>query len=337
MANNNNKKNITNVLSRLTFAPEQRSSETIKPVVEGRFRYFFSIFKAKNSYLMASNLFFLIFMLPLLIVAIIPSIFGGMENLSNMLFEKGTTYFMGNIGFGISDSTSVVSANVDILKVYQLYFLAIACCIPIMAIGLGGIFHIGLKFIWQDKFISKKDSYGNDVPRIGKEFFIGVKKNILQMLIVSFVLAIIFAGVSNAFIYFLQKNIQNALGGGEWVLIIFASIVALITILMSIFIYPMIPMYELPLKDKLKNSFLLMVSMFLPTLFIAIISVIPFLLLSLLSGILKVLIAAGFIVYGGIFYSLLWSNFVQYNAEKIITPIYESQKNKGKKSKKKNK
>lgn len=336
MANEKGQSKVT-LLGKLTFAPEAREQDKPRPIIEGRFKYFWAVFKGNNNHLMAANLLMLLFCIPLLIVLVLPSVFGGMENISHLLAKTSAIpYFMSDVGIGISEGEAIIVGTLGIMKVYQLYFLAISCCLPFMSFGLAGIFHIGAKLIWQDGFITKKDDYGNNVPRIPKEFFIGVKKYWAQFLIVMTVVAILFAGISSAFINFIQQNMQNQVGAIEWVLVIVASIVGVVSIMLIIFLLPTIVMYELPLLTKLKNSFILVVSMFIPSFFLALASTVPFILISTTSGFFKVIIVAVLLVFGGGFYALLWTNFVQYHADKIITPVYEAQNNKNKKKKKKN-
>lgn len=336
MANQKSNNKLT-LLGKMTFAPEARSEDTPRPVIEGRFKYFFSLFKKNNNYLMIANLFFLIFCLPLLIVLVLPTIFGGMENIHYLLNDLEAPYFMTNIGIGLSSGEAVMEGRLGILRVNQLYYLAIACVIPFISFGAAGMFHITMKLVWQDSFITKKDTYGNKIPRIVKEFFLGVKKYSLSMLIIFTVFALLFASVSSAIVYFIQNSWQNTAGGGEWMLLIVAILVALISIMLLIFMLPMTPMYNLSLMKKLKNSIILIISMFIPAFFITVITVLPFLLVSISGGFIKIIITAALLVFGGGFYSLMWTNFVQYYADKIITPVYEAQRNKGHKKKKKNK
>lgn len=337
MANEKGKKRIS-LLSKLTFAPENRSADAPRPVIEGRFRYFFSLFKQKNNELMVANLFFLIFCLPLLVVLILPRVFGGMENISYLLAKiTEKPYFMGNIGIGLSSQQSITEAQIAILNVHRLHYLLIAATLPILAIGASGLFHVAMKLVWQDKFITKKDSYGNNVPRISVEFFIGVKKYALQFVLIFLIFALIFAAVSCSVIFFIQNLWQNTAGAGLWILLIVALIFALFAAAMLVFMLPMLKMYEIPLAAKLKNSVILIISTPLPVFFITAVSLLPFVLVSVSSGFIQLILIAALLIFGGGFYSLMWSNFVQYYADKIITPVYESQINKGQKKKKKNK
>lgn len=335
MANEKGNNRIA-LLGRLTFAPEARSEEAPRPVIEGRFKYFMAVFKKYNGQLMIANLFFLIFCLPLLAVLITPTILGGMENLSYILAKTvDLPFFMSDIGIGLSSGQGVLQGRLAILDVYQLFILGIAAAIPFMSPGLAGLLHIAVKLIWQEPFIIKKDSYGNSVPRISVEFWKGVKKYWLPMLIISLFFAAMVAAVGTSFIYFTNSLWSGTAGAGQWILVIAASIIGLFTLMVFIYMLPFVPMYQLPLHIKLKNSLILILSMFIPSLFAAVLSALPFLLIGVTGGIIRIVLIALVIVFGSGFLSLIWANFASYHADKIITPIYEAQRNKSGKGKKK--
>ncbi|MDD4316157.1 MAG: hypothetical protein PHC84_03230 [Clostridia bacterium] len=335
MANEKGKSRVA-LLGKLTFAPEARSQEAPRPVIQGRFKYFMAVFKKYNNQLMVANLLFLIFCLPLLAVLIIPTVLGGMENISYIIAKTtDLPYFMTDIGIGFSSGQGILEGRLAILKIYQFFLLGIAAAIPFMSPGLAGLFHVSVKLIWQDPFVTKKDTYGNNVPRIGVEFFKGLKKYWLPMLIISTVFAALFAGVSSSFIYFIESYWLGAAGAGQWILVIAAAVIGLLSLMLLIYMLPMTPMYSLPLIIRLKNSVILMVSMFIPTLFVTLVAALPFILVAVTSGIIKIVITAVLLVFGSGFLSLLLSNFAQYHADKIITPIYEAQHSKSGKSKKK--
>ena len=324
------------LLGKLTFAPEARSDETPRPVIEGRFKYFTAVFKRYNGQLMVANLFFLIFCLPLFGVLVVPTLFGGMENLSYILSKTTSLpYFMSDIGIGLSAGQALLEGRLAILNVYQLYVLAIAVAIPFMSPGLAGIFHVSVKLIWQEPFITKKDSYGNNVPRIAVEFFMGLKKYWLPMLIISLVFGALFAAVGSSFVYFIENMWRGTAGAGQWILLIVACLVGLLSVMLLILMLPFVPMYRLPILTKLKNSLILIISMFVPALFITVVSALPFVLVATTGGFIRIIIIALLIVFGSSFLSLMWSNFAHFHADKIITPIYEAQQNKSGKGKKK--
>lgn len=330
--------NKLSLLGRMTFAPEARNQETPKPVVEGRFKYFFGLFRLNNNYLMIANLLFLIFCLPLIAILTMPSLFGGMENINYLLNNTQVPYFMTEVGLGMSLGQSLLEGQLGILKVYQLYFLAIAGAIPFMSFGAAGLFSVTMKFVWQENFITKKDSYGNNVPRIAIEFFNGIKKYFLPMLIIFLFFALLFAGVSSGIIFFVRSFWMGQAVFWHWVLLLMCCLIGLFAVMLLIFIVPMVPMFNIPMHNKLKNSIILIISMFIPTFFIALIAILPFILISVTSSYIRVLLIAALLIFGASFYSLMWTNFVQYYADKIITPVYEAQKHRqGKKNKNKHK
>ncbi len=337
MAKEENKK--VGLLKHLTFAPESRTDGAVSAPVElGRFRYFRQVFKRRNGLLMFANIAFVVTLLPLLAVFVVMAIFGA-EKLSYMLSNITTPpYFMSGIGFGLSSAASVLQARLDMLKVYNLMFLAAGAAMLFLSIGLAGIMPIAMKFIWNDSFVCKKDNYGNQVPRVMVEFFRGIKKYWWQMLIMSALMGLVIAGAGNAYVFFLGRFWQGLAGGGEWVMIIFVSLVTLLFLMFTIYMLPMIVSYDIPFRQKVKNSILLMFQMFIQTLFVVAILAVPFIIISTTSGFINVIVVALMIVYGGAVYSLILCNLLQYYSEKIIVPVYQARFAKSRpKSKKKKK
>jgi hypothetical protein len=204
-----------------------------------------------------------------------------------------------------------------------------------MSIGLSGILRVSAKFVWKDSFITKKDTYGNNVPRTIIEFFKGVKKCCPQMLVWGAIAMILVAGVGNSVIYFVSNLWTQTVGAGDYILLILSCIVGLIGAMFLLFLAPFIVMYEIPFFAKIKNSAILTIKMFLPNLFILAVVAIPILIVAFSGGFINVIFVALFIVFGATFYSLLTCNYVQYYAERIINPIYNAKVSKHHKKKKK--
>lgn len=324
------------LLKYLKFDKESRADEGISAPVEiGRIKYFWSIFTKYNSDMLLPSLLFILTAVPMFAVFIFVKIYG-METLSYKLNSiTNLPYFMSNIGIGISSSSSVISAKIQILKVYQIYYLAFAAGFLIMSIGLSGMMRISAKLIWKDSFITKKDTYGNNVPRLVKEFFLGVKKYWWQMLIFGFIGMVLIAGVSNAVIYFISCLWSGKAGAGVYILMIFACIIGVLGGIFLMYLSSFIVMYDIPFLQKMKNSILLTIQMFLPNFFILLTIALPLLLISVTSGFLNVVIAAALMVFGVNFYSLLTCNYLQYYSERIITPVYSAQFARAQKKKKK--
>lgn len=328
--------NKVGLLQHLTFDKESRTDGGVSaPLGVGRIKYFWSTFTKRNSEMLLPGLLFLLTAIPLFGTYIFLRIYGIEQLTYNLSNITDLPYFMSNIGIGISSSFSVISAKIDMLKVYQLFFLAVSVGIFIMSIGLSGILRIAAKFIWKDSFVSKKDSYGNNVPQTVKEFFIGLKKYLPQMLIWGTIAMLLVAGVSNAVIYFISCLWSGTAGAGAYILLIFACIVALIGAIFLLYLAPFIVMYDMSFLDKMKDSIILTFKMFLPNFFILLTVAIPLILIAVSSDFINVLVVAVVIVFGANFYSLLTCNNLQYYSEKIITPVYTAQYAKNLKKKKK--
>lgn len=317
----------TSLLSKMYFAPEARVSDTKPPEIKGRFRYFGAMWKKNSSYMLLVNLLFLVTALPLMAAIFFPRIVGGMESFAYML--KGVEkipYFLGDFGFGASVSQTIASGEMYIQQAYQIFFCMIAAGVIFLSFGFAGMMHVGMKFVWQDTFTTKKDKYGNNVPRAVIEFFRGIKKHWLQMLIVYTVAALVFAGVANAVVYFNMCFIQGTAGAGQWILVFLAAVIGLAGAVYLIFLPPIIVEYDIPFVQKLKNATILTLSMFLPTLFLLAIVALPFIAFGLTSNIVSIIVAAVIIVFGAPLFCFADCIYSQYYADKIVTPVYESQK-----------
>lgn len=322
------------MLKNLAFAPEAREDGKTSEPVEGRFRYFFATFRRNNSLLMLMNLLFIVTLLPLLALTGVLIVMGA-EELSYRL--HGVTelpYFLSFAGMGYGASSDVIAAKIDMLDVYSWYFLFAGIAMFFVAIGLAGAMHVCVKFIWQDSFVTKKDNYGNDVPRVVVEFFRGIKKYWWQMLIVGAFLFVLVAGAGNAYVYFVGSIWAGTAAAGEWILVIVTSLAVLFGAVFCMFLLPMIVLYDIGFDKKMKNAAILTLQMPLQNLFLFVITALPFVLIAVTSGFFNVLIVAVLLVFGCPFYCLMYANYTQYFAEKIITPVYNAQISRSKKNKK---
>ena len=326
------------LLKNLVFAGEARADGGVSaPVEEGRFRYFWQTFRAHNGQLLLINLLFLVTLLPLLAILVTSSVIG-VETLSYKLHGvENIPYFLSGAGFGVSSASSVLQARLDMLDVYAWEFLFIGIAIMISGIGFAGMIPVCVKFIWKDSFVTKRDSYGNDVPKVVVEFFKGIKKYWWQMLIVTAMLGALVAAVGNSFVYFIGQNWQGKAGAGEWILIIIASLVAVFGAIFIIYMLPTVVLYDISFLGKMKNAAIFTVQMILQNIFVLAVVALPFVIIAVTSGFINIILVAIMLVFGAPFYCLLISNYVQFYSEKIITPVFQARSAKGKKSNKKGK
>lgn len=332
-------KRALGLMERLSFYPEyRRDGGTTQPLEEGvgRFKYFWSVGRRRNSSILIANLMFILFALPLVALIVTVTV-AGVENIA-YFFEKMTApYLMTNVGFGIS-SSAYTFADVSryISNVYYIIFAVAGGAVLIMGIGLSGMMPLCMNFILGDAFFSKKDNYGNDVPRAIKEYFWGVKRYWWQFMIVGAMMLVLVAGIGNVFVYFVSAFKLGEAGVGHWFMIIFAGIIALFGLMFLLHLMPIIVLYEMPFKNKMKNALVFTFQMFLQNLLIVAVFSVPFILLALANTIVSAIVLAVLLVYGSKYYCLTMCNYEQYLSEKIIVPVYNAKFNpvKQKKNKK---
>ncbi len=336
---NGKKERGVGLLKYLTFKPEYREDggqTAALPEGVGRFRHFWQVGQRRNGSIMIANLMFVLFALPLLAIFAVMHALGGPEAIAYSVLGMDPPYLMTNIGFGISEfAFSVFDIQQYIQNVYYVVFAAAGVGAFIMSLGLLGMMPLCMKFIIGDTFVSKKDNYGNDVPKAITEFFRGVKKYWWQYLIVGAFLAVLVAGVGDAFVLFVgnfQMGIANA---GHWILMFFAGIVGLFGLMFTMHLMPIIVLYDMPFTEKMKNAAIFTVQMFLQNIFIIAAFSVPFLLIGLTNTIVSSIVVAVVLVFGSKYYCLTMCNYEQYLSEKIITPIYNSAYTKAEKKKKK--
>ncbi len=332
-------KKALGLMERLSFYPEYRRDGGTTPPLEeglGRFKYFWSVGRRRNSSILIANLMFILFALPLVALIVTVTV-AGVENIAYFLEKMTAPYLMTNVGFGISDSAyTFADVSRYISNVYYIVFAIAGVAVLIMSIGLSGMMPLCMNFILGDTFFSKKDNYGNDVPRAIKEFFWGVKRYWWQFMIVGAMMLVLVAGIGNVFVYFISSFKLGEAGVGHWFMIIFAGIIALFGLMYLLHLMPTIVLYDMPFKNKMKNSLVFTFQMFVQNLLIVAVFSVPFILLALTNTIVSAIVLAVLLVYGSKYYCLTMCNYEQYLSEKIIVPVYNAKFNpvKQKKNKK---
>jgi hypothetical protein len=305
-------------------------------VESGRIKFFFAMLTKHNSDLILPGLFVSRYCVTLFGVYIFLRVYGAEKLLYDLLKITELPYLMTNIGIGISSGADVFSLKTDMLKVYQLFFVAVGFAMFIMSIGLSGLLRLAAKFIGPTASLPK-DNYGNNVPRTIIEFFEGVKKYCPQMLVWGAIAFILVAGVGNSVIFFISGLWSGTAGAGHYIILILACIIGLLGAMFLMYFAPFIVMYDIPMAAKIKNSAIFTIQMFVPNLFILAVIAAPVIAAALTNGFINVIFVALLVVFGGTFYTLLTGNYVQYYAEKIMTPVYTAQVSKQSKNKKKKK
>ncbi|HPO53111.1 MAG TPA: hypothetical protein PLW76_01195 [Clostridia bacterium] len=324
------------LLQKLILAPENRNEPSKGAYPKGRFGMFKDILFGNFSNLAMANILTLIFALPLIALICFVLVIG-FENFSYMLNGVKEPYLLSDFGIGLSRGASLIATKANMLIAYRVFFSAIAVCLPILGFGIAGLLYLCTKYVWGESFICKKDKYGNDVPRIIIEYFRGVKLYWKQTVIIMAGFAVIFAGVSNLIILFVE-GLWTGLNAGHVIGLIAACIIGLASVMVLFNLLPMVVAYDMPLGKKLTNAAILATAFFLPSLIILILAAAPF-LLTAVGGILNIFVAIAISMIGFSYFCLISVNYLGYNSEKILVPLYEASinPNKSKKKSKKSK
>ena len=328
------------LLKHLEFEKEYREDGGFtSEVQQGRFKYFREVSRRRNAPLLTANLIFMLFLLPLVAIFVLIMAFGGIEQIAYRLKDiSEAPYLLSGIGFGISSAdNSVLGIKLYMLDVYYLIMASVGVALFIASIGFGGMVHLSMKFIIGDTFISKKDNYGNNVPRAIKEYFKGFRRYWKQMLFVGAVLLVLFSGIGNIFVYFVGEFWKGAANAGHWIMVILAGIFALLALMFLLHLIPIIVLYDMPFGKKIKNAAIYTLQLFLQNVFILAVFALPFVLIAVLPIYIKIILIAVLLVYGGKWYSLIICNYEQYLSEKIIMPVYNSHYSKAAKQKRNSK
>lgn len=336
MAVNNGKREQTasfrlSLLKQLTLAPEARS-ESRPDVQTGRIKRYFDIIKKHFQQITVINTLSLIFALPL--IAFIAYInFRGIENFTYVLEGMKSPYLLSVFGIGLSSGESLPEVKLALLSTYRIISLAAAVGLSFMSFGFAGILHVGTKLVWGESFICKKDKFGNDVPRIVLEFFRGVKLYWKQSLLVTSVFALFLAAGANLVIGFVGGLYSGGPNGVQIFGFIMAIILVLLSALIFVNLFPLIASYRIKFRDKLKNALIMSLVFFIPSLVLVIVAAIP-MLLALAGGLLVTFLLLFYLLLGISLTLIMFINYADYNAEKILTPLYESSLAESKKTKK---
>lgn len=313
-----------NLLSKLHLAPEARNEEAKGPYNGGRFKRFFDIFRANTQTISMTNMLTLIFAIPIFAVVFFFSMYGYEKFAYLIAGINSTPYLMGGIGIGMSNAMDAGTAEALLLTSYRIMISAVALFMPVLAVGLSGNLYIMQKLVWGEEFLTKKDKQGNNIPRVATEFFRGVKKYAGQTVAITSIFAVFFGGAANLIITFVQALRMDNAGAGEWIALFVGIIIALIAGMIYTNWIPLVVSYDMPFGQKLKNACIYTLIFPIPSLFMLIFAVAPYMLF--IGGSFLTIIAMLAVIWVGLSFStLIFVNYGDYNSENIAQPLFERQ------------
>lgn len=334
MANNNSKKQSAlaefrrKLLFTLSTAPEARVEDKKAPYPGGRFKRFKDTFKGNMTDLMTVNVLTVMFALPLLAVIMAFSIIGA-ERIGYFLAGIDTPYVMTDFGFGLSAGSSIGAVSAVMIDGYRILFAAIAVCLPILSFGIAGNVYICQKFIWGERLLTKKDkTTGGDVNRTVTEFFRGVKLHWKEMLVAFSCYAVFFAGGTELIVEFVSGTYLGGANAGQWIGLFVGIIVLIVSTMIFMHFIPQTVSYAgtLNMAQKLRNSAIYFVALFLEGAFIFILALAPFALAA--AGTFLAMIVVLFLVTVGFSYvCLIIVNYADFNSENYSQAVLEIRTN----------
>ena len=175
----------------------------------------------------------------------------------------------------------------------KLNFVCLICCIPIFTIGpaIGAMTSVTLKMVKDepvDWFYDFKE---------------GFKKNWRQSLILGLLQIMIIAIITCAFLYYIQLE-----GITYYFMMLIIGIITAMAFMSFIYIYPMVVLVNLSIKDIIKNSYLLSIL----NIKYSIITLVACLLVFVASYVFRILTIPIIFIFFTLAFSSLLSSFCAY-------------------------
>ena len=270
---------------------------------KGPFSLFFQIYFEKFSRLCTMNLLFILFNIPSMILAYLTAVYF-LPMINPVFAPDAFTQKLSELGIA-ETAEAALPAYLLILS------LAVIFAVGMLLISLGPV-QAGLSYLYRN-FARRQPTF------LWQDFKSAVKSNWKQSWAASaiaFVLTVVF--LFNIVFY---SNVLE--GTGKMILIASFLFAFIILMCVQIFIYPMIASVELPLKNILKNSLLLFMGRFLPTLGIffadvGVIFAIPLLILAFLPNFGLPFISIYYLLFAFSFVHFLNTFFAWRQIERYI-------------------
>ncbi len=327
---------ILKLLRKLYLAPEARTEAT-KKYEGGKIRKFIDLFKSSMSHLTVANVLGMIFALPIISLFIVVTTIGFEEFTYIITGVEEAPYLLGSFGLGLSSGSSLMATKVDMLLTYRILVTGTALFMPLLGFSFAGIYHITTKFNWGDSFITKRDKFGNEIPRIATEFFRGVKLYWKQYVVIMSVYAVFVAGCGNLAITFFEGLWSGTANAGHYIGLVVAILVGLISTMLVLNTMPLVVTYRTSLVAKLRNASIFTSAFFVQALFMVVVIALPFCLL-MVGSIITMLAAVACLTLSLAYIAMVTTVYSDTNSERYLVPLYEmsvAPSSKGGKKKKK--
>ena len=289
------------ILQRMTLGRSDQPDFTPNKLPGTRMAQFWDIFKTKTGILFKLNLLTVLFCVPAIIWLFYIGLLRG---------RYGTMLpFDGNIGIGypIAEGVQSLMDSLNFSLDVQLYAVLVPL-IMVATVGFAGLF-----------YTIKQMSWGQNI-RIFRDFFLGIKKNFLQFIVVGFVIGIVTFILMFNIMGYNQLDLPVVL---RVVGIIITIIIAIITLFAVVFLTTQSVTYKISIARLFKNSYIFALGLLPQNLMIIVAGIGPIAIL-LLLGILVPFLSL--IVYMVIFFlglsylTLVFTQYSHYIYDKFLNP-----------------
>ncbi len=289
----------------LTVAKENRQTEVKERHAGGKFAGLNRVYRAKMNDVMKVNLLFTLFAVPFLVLTVWA--LGYMLNLSDAKF------FIGGLGIDYHPglNNELEQALISRLDVHAFYFALLIPAFTIMGLGLAGAMNVARKMFYGEEY------------KILKAFGQGIKKYWWKMMIVTTLLGAIVYACAITFIQFYKLDVYGLVTGGWYAILFFVVLFAVLFTLVLLQLAPQIVTYDtMKFSAMIKNSFILAIENFLPTLAFAVLIIAPILLVVYVNmfGILVYMIM---FMFGFMYYIMANLQIGNYSFDLYLNPMYD--------------
>ncbi len=287
---------------------KERSEEYARSTLPtNRWQLFFDIFKGNFGKLAKINLLTILFFVPMIAVIIFSFMYKEVLGASNPLGAN-----LG-VGYPVAPDMEGVTEMFALQTDFTIYGLLLITSI-VAAVGLAGGMYVIRNMVWTEGIF------------VANDFWRGVKlnfKNALQT-VLFFMVVLMLAVLTGDMAEF--SRVGGTLTKGQNVLLNISIVISYLSIglaaCMSLWMIALGVNYKMGFRVLIKNSFLMTIGMLPQTVFFGFLTILPFLLFTIVGAQSFIFIAAIFIVLiFGLSYALLvWLNFAQWAFDKYINP-----------------
>lgn len=292
------------VLDKMTLSSDLSMN---RPTIEtSMFRHWWITFKSNYSALVLQNILCLLLAAPFIAL-----VFFVMPNLEQRWITQSAFNFIGDLGLGFYGATNDTTHAIYGIYLFRLMFYSLIIpCFSLIGLGMAGLFYSSRNVAWGAKVKVR-------------HFFRGIKKYWWQYILAFTVVGVAVYAVLASIYGYLYLHTIGLTDWYMWIVMIVACLIALATICFMIQYLPMVTMYNLKNKEKIKNSILLAVALILPTLSLSILWVgLP--VAFVWSSLTKLLLLVSFVLFGFAAYSTSIQCFGVFVSDNYTGVLYQN-------------